>query len=218
LLYELLTGQTTSFAAVNNAIPGIGRHHSAPRLIDNSRLIQTHEPYSREYGRAIYLVRDVKDVVISEFHFQKLWQLYNGTFQDFVDDFLAGQVNRYGTWDNHTNSWLDAKDSAPDHILMIRFEELRHETHSTLASILDFLGTSASDTQIEHAIANNTTSKMREKESTIKFPAADQNFVREGKVGSWQETLSDEQVQLLEKGTGPTLSRLAVCQRSLAHG
>lgn len=208
LLYELLTQQTTSFGAVNKAIPGIGRHHTAPELIDDSRLIQTHEPFRKAYGRAIYLVRDVRDVVISEYHLQKLLKLYDRTFQDFVSDFLTGQVNRYGTWENHANSWLDAKDSAPDRILMIRFDDLRHETHAILDSILAFLGASASSTQIEQAIANNTTSKMRAKEHALKFTVADQSFVRKGMVGGWQNNLSTEQVQLLEQYVGPTLNRL----------
>lgn len=208
LLYELLTGQTTSFAMVNKAIPGIGRHYTAPKLVDNSRLIQTHEPYRRDYVRAIYLVRDVRDVVISEYHFQLLWKLYDGAFQDFLGDFLAGQVNRYGSWENHTNSWLDAKDSTPDRILMIRFDDLRYETQATLSGIMAFLGASVSTTQIENAIANNTTNKMRKKESVIKFAATDKNFVRSGKVGVWQQTLSDDQVRLLEQFIGPTLSRL----------
>jgi hypothetical protein len=212
LLYELLTGQPTSFAAVNQAIPGIGRHFTAPRLIHETRLIQTHEPYRSAYGRALYLVRDMRDVVISEYHFQQLWQLYDGSFPDFIGDFLAGRVNRYGTWESHTNSWLDAQEAAPSRILLIRFDDLRYETRATLTRILTYLGAPASDEVIAQAIDNNTTHKMRAKESALKFAAADQNFVRQGQVGGWRNTLSDEQQLLLEQEAGPTLCRLGYLQ------
>ena len=212
LLYELLTGQGASFAAVNRAIPGIGRHFRAPQLVHEARLIQTHEPYRSAYGRAIYLVRDVRDVVISEYHFQQLWRLYDGSFPDFIGDFLAGRVNRYGSWVSHTNSWLDAQAAAPEHTLLIRFDQLRNKTQATLVRILAFLGISASDEAISQAIANNTIRKMRAKESTLKFAAADQYFVRQGQVGGWQNRLSDEQRLLLEQETGPTLRRLGYLQ------
>ena len=209
LLYELLTGKTTSFEAVNMFIPNIGRHYKAPRILDGGRrLIQTHEPYRREYGRAVYLVRDVRDVVISEYYFQQLWQLFDGTFEDFLPAFLAGKVNRYGSWVQHTNSWLDAKESTPDNIFLIRFDELRKDTHNTLTNILTFIGAGAGSLQIEQAMANNTAAKMREKEATLKFPATDLSFVRKGKVGGWQEFLSTEQVEQIELLTGSTLNRV----------
>jgi hypothetical protein len=209
LMHELLTGRESSFEAVNKSIPDIGRHYNAPRLlVDGGRLIKTHEPYQKEYGRAVYLVRDVRDVIISEYYFQQLWKLYDGTFQEFLDDFFRGQINRYGSWVNHTNSWLDAQELTPDQIFMIRFDELRQETNATLAKILTFLGSTANNLQIDQAIANNTTAKMRAKESSIKFTDSDQNFVRKGKIGGWKNFLTNEQYQKIIANAGPTLIRL----------
>ena len=213
LLYELLTGETTSFEAVNQGIPGIGRQFNAPKLINDTRLIQTHEPYRKEYGRAVYLVRDVRDVVVSEFYFQKLWQLYDGDFQEFFGRFLAGQVNRYGSWVDHTNSWLDARESRPDDILLIRFDELRQNTGTTAAKVLTFIGAHPDNARIERAIANNTTARMHEKESAIKFADENLNFVRKGKVGGWQESLTIEQIRQIELEAGPTLQRVGYAVR-----
>ena len=218
LLYELLTGQTTSFEAVNKGIPNIGRHLAAPRLLDkDTRLIQTHEPYRRDYGVAVYLVRDVRDVVISEFYFQQLWQLFDGTFQDFLNAFLEGKVNRYGSWVNHTNRWLDAKEARSDDILVIRFDELRQDTHATVAKITSFIGTKANDSQIDQALANNTTAKMREKEKSINFASDNLNFVRKGKVGGWQEFLTEEQTYQIEFHAGSTLRRLGYLVEPAEH-
>ncbi len=209
LLYELLTGKESNFEVVNESIPATGRHYRSPGILrDGARLIKSHEPYQKEYGRAVYLVRDVRDVVISEYYFQQLWELNIGTFQDFLDDFLEGQINRYGSWVDHTNSWLDAQEITPDRILTIRFDELRKETNAALAKLLNFLGSTASNLHIEQAIANNTMSRMRTKESSIKFTDSDQNFVRKGKVGGWKNFLTYEQHQQILDKTGPTLERL----------
>lgn len=209
LLHELLTGESSNFNRVNASIPDIGHHNNAPQLVDNeSRLVKTHEPYRKEYGRAVYLVRDVRDVAISEYYFQQLWKLYDGSFQNFLDDFLAGKVNRYGSWDKHTNSWLNATESTPDQILVVRFDELRQDTVTTMANILAFIGTPTSESEIEQAIVNNTTTKMRAKERDVNFAAADQNFVRKGTVGGWQESLTGDQIRQIEECTGNTLRRL----------
>jgi hypothetical protein len=209
LLYELLTRKASSFEAVNESIPDIGHHRGAPELVAGSaRLIKTHEPFRREYGRAVYLVRDVRDVVISEYYFQQLWQLFDGTFQEFLDSFLEGRVNRYGSWGRHTDRWLDARESAPDRIFLVRFDELKRDTHGTLASVLAFLGAAAGDEQIEQAITNNKAARMREKESSLKLAAGDLRFVRKGEVGAWQDFLTAEQVRQIEMQTAPTLRRL----------
>jgi hypothetical protein len=209
LLYELLTGQTTSFEAVNKGIPNIGRHYTAPQLLDSgARLIQTHEPYRPEYGRAIYLVRDVRDVVISEYYFQQLWQLFDGTFDQFLQAFLAGKANRYGSWVKHTTSWLDALEAARGQIIFLRFDELRQNTAATLADILAFLGAEVGGSSIEKALANNTAVEMRKKESSLKLPSSNLNFVRKGKVGGWQEFLTLEQIQQIDRQTGAILNKL----------
>jgi len=67
-LIEALTSQSGEFDSVDKLIPKIGAHAGAPALLPGGRrLIQTHETYRKEYKKAIYLVRDVRDVVLSEF-------------------------------------------------------------------------------------------------------------------------------------------------------
>ena len=63
VLYELLSGESSSFDNVNRGIPEIGIHwHAKPLLPGEGRLIKTHEPYRSEYRRAIYLVRDMREL------------------------------------------------------------------------------------------------------------------------------------------------------------
>jgi len=64
LLLELLAGDA-SFAAINVAVPYVGRHRVAPSIVpDGGRLIKTHEPHLARYRRAVHLVRDPRDVAL----------------------------------------------------------------------------------------------------------------------------------------------------------
>jgi hypothetical protein len=57
ILYQILAGESSSFGNVSCGIPENGVQWLArPRFPDEARLIKTHEPYRREYGRPVYLV------------------------------------------------------------------------------------------------------------------------------------------------------------------
>src|SRR5215831_7110332 len=52
----LVSGQISGFDEVNHIIPEVGLHISGyPLLPGRGRLIKTHEPYQKEYRKAIYL-------------------------------------------------------------------------------------------------------------------------------------------------------------------
>ncbi|MGC1371780.1 MAG: hypothetical protein WA824_06540, partial [Candidatus Sulfotelmatobacter sp.] len=68
MLYEILVGQSSSFVNIRQLVPDIGQQDAAqPLLAQDGRLIKTHEPYRPAYKKAIYLVRDARDVALSEF-------------------------------------------------------------------------------------------------------------------------------------------------------
>src|SRR5579863_5796840 len=67
VLYEILTGESSSFDKVNAGLRGIGDYQHGPGLLPGGgRFIGTHESYRPAYRRAVYLVRDVRDVALSE--------------------------------------------------------------------------------------------------------------------------------------------------------
>src|ERR1017187_3695816 len=67
VLAEALTGQPSTFPSVNRAIPQVGYHAQALRLPAGGRFIKTHESYRRECRRAVCLVRDPRDTLLSEY-------------------------------------------------------------------------------------------------------------------------------------------------------
>ena len=111
MLLEILVGQASSFTNTNEMLPDLGNHEAgAPLLPGGGRVIKTHEPFRAKYRKAIYLVRDPRDVVLSEFAYQTALGLTQDDFGIYVERFLKGRVNPFGTWTNHATSWMDAAD------------------------------------------------------------------------------------------------------------
>src|SRR5690242_17221396 len=68
VLGEVLTRESVEFENVNRIIPEVGLQGKARAVLPGGgRLIKTHELYRQEYQRAIYVIRDVRDVLLSEF-------------------------------------------------------------------------------------------------------------------------------------------------------
>jgi Sulfotransferase domain len=232
-LLEILTGQEARFENIKKLMPKVGDHGvpgaailEAMQIIlpaeplrmvpGGGRLIHTHEPYRKEYKKAIYLVRDVRDVALSEYAQQKEMNAlshYDLTdFDDYLAPFLTGRIERFGNWQRHVTSWLDSPLARKGNLLVIRFEDLRRSTEPLLVKIIEFLGASSDREVIRCAIANNTLERMRAKEDTTsalhRSMSEEGRFVRRGAVGGWRERLTNHQINLIERHTGNTLVRL----------
>jgi hypothetical protein len=216
LIYQLITGQAGNFELVNGAIPGVGRHGSAPRLLrDAGRLIQTHEPHRPAYGKAIYIVRDGRDVVISEYFYHIMLQYWHPQrpFDAFFDRFIAGRVNRYGDWKTHVTSWLRASEDAANEIHFVKYEALKTCPRETLAGVAHFLGYQVDEEQIRQALADNALEKMRLKDrqarrNVHRHHSEGVGFVRQGKAGGWRAFLTEDQKNAFERYAGNVLQRL----------
>jgi hypothetical protein len=210
MLLEILSGQVSGFSNTNEMLPDVGKHQSgSPVLPNNGRLIKTHEPFRDDYRKAIFLVRDPRDVALSEFAFHKALGLAGDDFDSYLETFLCETVNPFGSWIAHTNSWLDAADSGRAQILHVNYEQLRQRPEEQLGRIVDFLGMPEVRNRIPAAIENNSLARMKEKEkATPQRTSAKGRFVRSGSTGGWQSTLTERQAQLVQQHAGNLLARL----------
>jgi hypothetical protein len=210
MLLEILAGEAAGFSKTNEMLPDVGRHQSGAAVLPaGGRLIKTHEPFRPEYKKAIYLARDPRDVALSEFAYQKALGLAGDDFNMYLPRFLRGEVNPFGSWTNHSISWMDAADSGRSEILLVCFEELKRNSVQELSRIADFLGVPVPTARICQAVANNSMDKMRQKEKADPQRAsAGGKFIRSGSAGGWRQALSDEQSQLVQQKAGEIMARL----------
>jgi hypothetical protein len=110
MLGEALSGVSSSFENIQKIVPEIGIHvHAYPLVPGGGRLIKTHEPYRREYQRAIYIVRDVRDVMLSSFARENALDVVHiHTLDEYVRPFMRGKMTRFGSWQKHVDSWMNS--------------------------------------------------------------------------------------------------------------
>ncbi len=213
LLFETLTKNDAGFDNVNRMLPDVGMHADATPLLPNQgRLIKTHEPFRPAYKRAVYVVRDVRDVVLSEYAYQNALGRIERTFDDYLTDFLNGTATGYGSWQEHVRGWIDSPLAGNGNLLVVRYRDLRKDTQTYLQRIVDFLGVDVDRQMIVRAVQNNEFQKMRAKEDKSpqlgKSVEGESRFVRKGTVGGWREQLTPEQLLRIEEKTGTMLTRL----------
>ena len=210
LLTEILSQEAASFDNINQVIPEMGIHARARvRLPNGGRLIKTHEPYRKEYRRAIYLIRDFRDVVLSQYARERELGLYKTEFGKYLEAYLDGRMSGFGAWQDHLPTWLDSPLERSGDLLVIRFEEMRQNPEAAISRIVDFLGLPAEENRVQAAIANNSVERMRAKENAAqKLPKSggeEGRFVRKGAVAGWRERFTDEQLRLVDERAGKIL-------------
>ena len=213
VLSELLTGASIDFDNVDRFIPEMKWHGSAvPILPGPGRLIKTHEHYRKEYKRAIYIVRDARDVALSAYARSGQIGIVDQDFDAFLPSFLQGRANPYGAWDRHLRSWLDGPLAKAGKLLVIKFEDLRRAPETAVSRMVEFVGVPMTPEKVRAALANNSVDQMRIKEEKsrklYRSTTEDGRFVRKGAVQGWRAVLTPAQLQMFEQYAGPELSRM----------
>ncbi len=218
LLFEILTRKDGEFDEVNRHIPDVGGQRDAMALLPNQgRLIKTEETFRPDYRRAIYIVRDGREVALSEYAYQKAQGWIDCSLDDFLKMFVRGDTNPYGSWEEHARSWIESPLNARGDLMLVSYRELNQKSEPTLTRIAEFLKVRVPAQVIQNAIRNNNLENMRKKEDRApqigydprtKSIPEERRFVRNGAVGGWRERLTPAQAEYLQRNTGKMLVRL----------
>jgi hypothetical protein len=224
MLFEILSGNDPGFQKIENYLTEIGMHRGAPVILPGGgRLIKTHEKYRKDYKKVVYLVRDLRDVLLS--CYASCVQLglasivSEGDLDSFLLSFLEGKALQMGSWQEHSRSWLESPLATNGNLLVVRYEDLRQNSERILGQILQFLGLPQEAETIRKAIQNNTLQQMRAKEDSARRagePSSllawgesteeDRRFVRKGAIGGWRSKLTDAQLKTIVQYAGDALS------------
>lgn len=175
------------------------------------RVIRTHGPFDPQFRRVIYIVRDPRDVAISQYHYlRKLRRIEDDyPIERFMDMFLAGDLKRkIGSWGENAGSWLAARNRDPE-FLLLRYEDLLDDTARELTRVANFVGFSSDPELIARAVERSSARKMREREKKegqqsklMKDTRQDLPYVRAAKSGGWKKDLPETQVARIESAWG----------------
>jgi len=169
-----------------------------------ARLSQLDTRESAAFERMIFLHRDPRDTVVSGYHqaTKRLRQPYIGPIGEFIRDDRHGIAKIV-----HFNSMWFSLARRDSRICLVSYEDLRAEPGKWLSLISAHFDCPRSAASIQAAIAENTFSKMQEREVSgalfatygdIFSPGApadpDALKVRRGKISGYLDELSGEDI------------------------
>ena len=205
------------FSNINTMTPdteGLSKRRLA--RLPRPRILKSHQYFDPRYKRIIYIVRDPRDVALSQFHFQRKRRVIGDDYpmEKFVARFVVGETSPYGSWGENVASWVGPRQGQPD-FLLLRYEDMLEDAGRELVKVAEFLKIQADRERIEKAVQRSTADEMRKLEkaqsmlwSTTRETRQDVPFVRAAKSGGWRGSLSNESVALIEHAWGPLMSHL----------
>jgi hypothetical protein len=190
---------------------------TAKRVFDSiprPRIIKSHECFDPRYPKVIYIVRDPRDVVLSQYHYhRKIRRIeVDSPLEKFVTRFLNGETCPHGSWGQNIATWLYTSEGSSK-FLLLRYEDLIADAARELEKVVVFLNLSAGPDKIAQAVERSSADKMRQMEQAqvnglFKDSRNDMTFVRKAGSGGWRKELPADQVARIESAWGPLMHHL----------
>lgn len=163
-------------------------------------------------ARALYIVRDPRDVAVSFAH-------HRGVSIDEIIAVLddpgasigraAGDaVEHLGRWSDHVAGWLD-QDYIPVHA--VRYEDLARRPLRTVCAALGFAGEAYSVERAARAVDAARFDRLQRQEAETGYAersAKADRFFRKGRAGDWRSVLTAKQAKAVECSHGGMMRRM----------
>lgn len=184
------------------------------------RAIKTHLPFQmtpyHQSAKYIYVARNPFDCAVSMYHhtrgFVKHYDFAEGTFDEFFECFIAGEVD-FGDYCDNLMSWYEHKED--NNVLFLTYENMKVDKRKAVLEIANFLGTEyfskLKDEEILNKVLEHSSFEdMSNNQSrwSSQRPENMPPFIRKGEVGDWTNHFSKEQERrlaekffILTKGT-----------------
>src|SRR5216683_5628274 len=202
------TDAAVTFLNVERLVPDMYKHSDRYlRHLPRPRILKSHEVFDPRYKKVLYIVRDPRDVAVSNYH----WEMKKGSFNDRfpIEEFIPKWMESYywprlGSWGDHITGWLATREGHPNFI-MIRYEQLQANPTGELARAARLLEVDPTPEVLRRAVELSSADRMRQMEQDqgrkwvqTKYTRQDKAFVRKGSSGNWKSVLPAESVALIE--------------------
>jgi aryl sulfotransferase len=164
---------------------------------------------------AIYFLRNPLDVAVSFARFSAC--SIDKSIANMADESfrLGAGPNRIGSqfrqrllsWNNHVTSWLSTWE---DRVHVMRYEDMVLRPMETFSGAARFAQLPDDPARIQRALKFSEFGELQRQEKAQGFKEKPQNtavFFRQGKVGSWRESLTTSQVQRLIADHGAVMKK-----------
>jgi len=208
--------EPANFGNIDRLIPeseGLTKNQLAQ--VPRPRIMKSHEYFDARFRKVVYIVRDPRDVVVSQFHFFRKRRRIgdDSSIEQFVTRFVAGETCDYGSWGDNVASWLVTRQNSPG-FLLLRYEDMVAQTSAELTRVASFLGVRATPELVAQAVERSSADRMRKLEgnnataSVTRNSRPDVPFVRSAKAGGWRTGLPEKSAVELETAWAPLMQWL----------
>lgn len=220
LLAKSILGANVSWSTVDKVVPDIYRMSDRQlRKIRRPRIIKSHHPFDSRYKKVIYIVRNPEDVLSSYFYFHLKYKSNKysdnrDSFLEFTYDFVRGNLDDFGTWNENVSSWIQCAADDCDSILVCRYEDMLTHPAQELGKMLAFLDVQVDPKILDDALiwgskSNMATLESNELESPLfKNSNSSYKFVSSDYDKQSRIALSDVQKTLLRDSFGDMMESL----------
>ncbi len=208
ILFQLTTkGDLDDIDHIMSFSPHLDEELEQANKMTSQRILKTHLAHDQisvnPAAKYIYVVRDGMDTAISYYQHYQSNKNYQGTFDQFYDQFMTGKV-AYGSWFKHLQGWGQRKNQA--NFLFINYQDLKNDLEKTIKSIAVFLQLEIPTADLERILAKTSFDYMKKHEYKFSLKVYMQNlknsnsgaFINKGEVGRGKKIISAEQQKRFE--------------------
>jgi len=224
LLHTYYFGKSQDSEEIARKIPDLHQLLSQKKVLDvqadQKIFVKTHfclsatHPYAEATTGFIYILRDPRDVLISNARYHGL-----DKNPDDLRKFAISFINNYGvlrwrqmnmgSWPEHVSSWLYSVNKIPQ--IFVKYADLRTDTANALKRVVSFLGEEAEDSRIQMAVEHCAIDKARQFEIEEKKQGRNNiyvdlpngaSFVGEGKISQSLAHIGEDVESLYQEKFG----------------
>ncbi|XP_010440548.1 PREDICTED: cytosolic sulfotransferase 1-like [Camelina sativa] len=193
-----------------SSTPDLTKLSSSPRLFSTHMPLHTlREPLKDSPCKIVYICRNVKDVLVSEWQFRSRMEnkeAERSTLESVVESFCKGVHACGPLWDNVLSYWKGSLED-PKHVLFMRYEDLKEEPYAQVMRLADFLDCPFTQEEIHSGSVEkilglcslSNLSNLDINKTGISWNNLDHSiFFRKGEVDDWKNHLSIEMANKID--------------------
>lgn len=145
--------------------------------------------------KVIYVVRDLKDVMASMYHFIPN-TLTNWNFIPFFDEVFEMFKNKqipFGDWFENVHKWMGFGRQFSDRFLMVKYEDIIEDHAGFIRKVAKFCQVEITEDAVMQIIQYSGSRHLK---TTIN--RANREFVRKGVVGDWETVFTGKALEYFD--------------------